>query len=705
MHTTGLDLFFTAKSVAVIGASTNKQKVGYQILNNLIKAERNESRSAKKRAIYPINPTSHSILGLKTHQSISQITDEIDMVVIVTPVGTVLSLVNEIIERNRLLAQTKRVKSVIIISAGFAEIDKEGRELQNLVTTKLLLANIRLLGPNTLGLIHTGYALNASFAQLDIPEGNLAVISQSGAMLTSLFNALHSRQAGVSFAISLGNKADINENDCLQYALQDTQTAAVIMYIESFSHLPTFFELVSQLRRVKPVIVLKGGTSSRGQVASSSHTAALATNQALLQSASAQFGFTLVENMEELMNVAFYLAHHKHLPTNTMVITNAGGPAVNTVDELQKTQVPLARWSRSAAENLEHLLPKSKAANPMDLLGDADPQRFKSAIEVAQRDPDIDSITIIITPQAVTDVPGIVEQILAIRGKKPLFVALMGGDHLETQRQKLRQRHIICSPFANDIVDMLSVLNRAAKHAFLPYRYVLSRPHTPTSLSDRLEGPQLRQTMIKQHGLPEHLILQPNLRATFSLLKKNHFRLPKYWIISRAEFSELKDLPYPLFVKTANLSIIHKKSVGAVFGIVNNANEAKQAYYSMSKFGNDVLYQELLDIDHELLVGIENDPQFGLYLTVGLGGSYTNLLADRAYCFLPAPRSVIQRAWKETKAAQVFADNEELTEGIIDELDRLQKLIMQYPWIRAIEVNPFAVSRDKLWVADIKLQV
>jgi len=201
--TDALELFFSARSVAVVGASSHRQKVGYQILNNLVKVSQKASPSsvAGKRKLYAVNPANSSILGVKCYPALTAIPDPIDLVIIVTPVGTVQGIVEELLSRNNTFKETERVKAVVIISAGFAETDADGRVLQQLILMKLTIGGVRLLGPNTLGLIHTGKKLNASFAQQDIPEGNLAVISQSGAMLTALFNALVSRQAGVSFCL------------------------------------------------------------------------------------------------------------------------------------------------------------------------------------------------------------------------------------------------------------------------------------------------------------------------------------------------------------------------------------------------------------------------------------------------------------------------------------------------------------------------
>jgi len=477
------------------------------------------------------------------------------------------------------------------------------------------------------------------------------------------------------------------------------------MYIESFSHLPRFFELVSRVRRVKPVIVLKGGTSSRGQAASSSHTAALATNQSLLYAASLQFGFTLVNNMEELMNAAFFMAHHRILPNNTMVITNAGGPAVNTIDELQHAGVGLAKWSQRAQDDLASLLPDIKPNNPLDLLGDADPERFRHAIAIAQRDQDIESILVITTPQAVTDMGGITDQIVNSKGNKPIFVAMMGGDQLERYRSKLRASQILCSKYANNIVEMLQVLSRVNKGTFLPYNYTLSEALTPSTSSNRLSVPQLHRRLAVQQGISEQFLVQPNMGETFSLLEDAGFKVPKYWLIREDNIATLRQLSYPIFVKTANLSIIHKKKMGAVYGVASDPKEAGLAFDQLRKFGNEVLYQEVIKIEHELLLGIENDPQFGVYLTVGLGGSYTNLLGDRAYCFLPAPLSILEKTWKQTKAAMLFAQNPDITKQILTEISRLQQFLMKHPWIKSVEINPLAVSQGQLWVADIKIQV
>ncbi len=676
MH--ALNLFFQAKSIAVIGASTNPLKVGNQIFRNL---DKNNAPHPFAKKLYPINPHMTSLLGHQAYPSILDVPAPVEVVIIVTPAVTVQEITDQILQRNKKLPASEQVKGVLIISAGFAETSKEGKALQEAVTAKLASANIRVLGPNSLGISSSVNHVNASFAQKLIPEGNIALISQSGAMLTALFDVISSSQLGISFSVSLGNKADINENDCLEYAANDPQTRVIALYLESFSDLPGFFELVSSISKKKPVIVLKGGTSQRGQAASASHTAALATNQVLLAAAAKQMGFVLVNTIEELINTVFFLSSHHYLIQNAMIVTNAGGPAVNTIDRLAEEKVELAQWSNLSKSELDRLIPGLPVHNPLDLLGDASPDRYKFAIQIAQRDQNIDSILVIITPQAVTDIPAIVNQLIALRGKKPVLVALMGGDHLDKFRVQLREAGFTCTNFPNDLVNILQYTRKVTDFHFSKKRFVTSTIHRA-------------QTPAKP--------ALTSLKKLFGLLKEYKLQIPEYKIITKETFPELRKLKYPLFAKTANLSIQHKKEVGALVGKVDSFSKAAKAFHQLKKFGDEVLFQEIIPIDTEILLGIENDPQFGLYLSIGLGGSHSNILADRAYVFLPAVKEELRSAWQQTKAHQILK-KDDLSENILEVMVILQKIVMKNSWIKSIEVNPLAINSEGAWVVDIKV--
>ncbi len=673
-----LPTFLSAQSIAVIGASEHPEKVGHQILRNLVDGNK---ELKKKRRLYPINPTAKTILGEKVFADILQITEAIDLIIIATPAPTVPTLIDQMIERNRQVEKKKKTKSVVIISAGFAEIDQKGKDLQHVISTKLQLAGIHLLGPNSLGFLYPAEYLNASFANHEIAAGNLAVISQSGAMLTALFDALQDQKVGVSFAISLGNKSDVNENDCLEYARHDTHTQAIALYLESFADLPTFFDLVTRIKKQKPIIVLKGGMSQHGQQASASHTAALATNQVLLAAASEQMGFALVYTIEELINISFFLARHRQLPENVMVITNAGGPAVNTIDEIEKNGVTLAQWSKTSLQNISDLLPKVKPANPLDLLGDAQAEDVAHALRIAQRDENVDSMLLIITPQAVTNFPAIVDACIHEQRRKPLFVSLIGGEHLEPFRRQLTTQHIMNTPFPNDLVSILQTMKKLSA-----YKYE-------------------KELFYKQSLRKTPLHRQLTISQAFELLRKEGFSIPSFVVINQENLHHFHQLKYPLFAKTANLALLHKKEMGAIFGIVHSAREAEQAYAHLRQFGNEMLLQEVVDIQHELLLGAQRDDQFGLFLTIGLGGSYTNVLADRSYVFLPASKNQLQKAWQKTKAFQALEKNEVLSKKIVDSMHTLQKVMMKNTWLKGVEINPLVVNQKGIWVTDIKVIV
>src|SRR5579859_506646 len=665
-----LDHFFTAKSIAVIGASNHRAKVGHQVLRNLL-------ASKTHREIYPINPTSQSILGLPVYPNLTAIKKPVDVVIIATPAETVGTLIDEIILRNSTFAASEKVKALVIISAGFAEVGEKGKQLQREIVAKLQAAGIALLGPNTLGFISATHQLNASFAQHDIPAGNLGIISQSGAILTALFDELQDLSCGISFAVSLGNEAGVTENNCLEFALDDPHTDVVLLYLESFSNLPHFFSLTSRLSKKKPVIVLKGGTSQRGQQASLSHTAALATNQVLLRAAAKQMGFVVVENIEQLVNLASFLAWQKHIPENVMVITNAGGPAVNTIDELTTAQVPLAQWSKQSQVSLNEYMPHIPPNNPLDLLGDADPKRFRAAIEIAQRDMHINAVLVIVTPQAMTDMSGIVHELLSIKGKKPLFVSLIGGAHLESLRQLLQHHHLLSPTYPNDTATTLHFLTQLNHAKYSPHEF-----------------------------WPEHRSDQsaplPTLDETFHVLKNYGFHIPKYAIMNEENSHTLEKIPYPLFAKTANPALAHKKDLGAVFGIVHNHAEAQHAYSILQKFGSKVLFQEVIEPGTEILLGAVNDPQFGWYMTIGLGGSDANLLADRSYAFLPTTQKQLMETWLRTKAATLFANKPEQVKHILEYMTDFQRLLIENPWIKELEINPLTINETGLWVLDVK---
>lgn len=665
-----LSSFFHPSSIAVIGASRDSKKVGHQILKNLLEYKDGE--------VYPVNPTAHSILGLTTYPNLAEIPKKVELAIIAVPLPFVEQVIDDCVN--------KKVEAVVIITAGFAEMSTEGKALQEKIETKLKENNIDLLGPNSLGFLSPYHSLNASFANQKIVPGSLALISQSGAMLTALFTEMESNKVGCSFAFSLGNKAGISENEALEFASQDSHTKVIGLYLESFVDLPKFFQLASVVSKEKPVILLKGGRSKTGQAASVSHTAALATNDVLLKEAATQFGFVMVDTVEEFIETIFFLEKFKTLPENTMIITNAGGPGVNTVDVSEYKNLTLAQWSETSAENLKHELPNSHITNPLDVIGDANAERFSLAIRQAQRDQQIDSIVVIITQQSVTNIPEVVEMLMELKGKKPICVALIGGEKFNHYRKMLNSSGIFCTEYPNAIIEVLSIAKRAAEAKYISEKFVPFK--TP-----------------KQANFQKNYA--NDLHATFQLLGEYGFKLPIYSIIN--DEKNLERVKVPVYAKTANLALAHKKDVGAIYGIAKTPEDVQASYQKLKKFGESVLYQSIIEADLELLLGVNRDPQFGPYLAIGLGGSWTNVLSDRSYTFLPTSKKILKIKLQQTKAYDALDKlSTKFTQNIIGKIvelmAQLQKLMHDHPEIQELEINPLMINKKGVWAADVKIK-
>ena len=658
-----------AQSFAVIGASREPAKVGHQIFKNLL--------ANKKLNVYPVNPSARQILNQPVFDSLLSITEMVEVAIIAVPIKFIQPVIDDCVQ--------KKVQAVIIVTAGFSELSAQGGQLQDQIAHQLKSANISLLGPNTLGILQPRSGINASFAGQDISAGNLALISQSGAMMTAIFSEMSSKKIGVSFAISLGNKGDISENEALEYALNDPSTKTIALYLESFSDIAKFFQLCSVISKQKPIILLKGGSSKLGQAATASHTAALATNFELLKAAQRQMGFVVVNTIEDFIQSCFFLETYHVTPENVMVITNAGGPGVNTTDVVEAQGVDLAEWSPSSLKNISQHLPDIHISNPFDILGDAQSDRFQLAIKQALADPNVDSILTIITQQAVTDIESIVNMIVKLRSKKPLTISLIGGQNLEKYRSKLRDHGIFCTEYPNEVIEILGTMKKVHSASYISERY---KP-MPTS--------------------PHQALYQPTLNSAYKLIKQYDVEIPKFDIATSV--SETKKVLLPSFAKTANLTIKHKKLIGAIYGVVETQKEAAEAYAQLEKFGNEVLYQQIIEADHEMLVGVNHDPQFGWYMAVGLGGTQTNIINDRAYIFLPATRKMFKEAFKTTKAFGTIKQYEMKTarfnviENIIDLLVKIQQIVIDHPEMAELEINPLMIKDDHLWIADVKMSV
>jgi acetyltransferase len=654
-----LDNLFDAKSFAVIGASTDESKVGHQILKNLT--------LNKHLTLYPVNLKGGTILGHQAYSHLSKTPTVPDVVIISIPAQFVESVVDECIKI--------KTKTVVLISSGFAEMGEAGVALQSTIIAKLKEANILLLGPNSMGYLNPHKQIFASFGQSEVNPGSISVISQSGAMLSALFDEYNSSGVGISTAFSLGNRVGIAEHDCLEYALADDQTKVIAIYLESVSDPKKLLNILVSAKHKKPIFLLKGGTTQEGRVAALSHTAALATSEVLLSSLCHQTGIVQVANFEQLVRASIAASLSHYLPENVMIITNAGGPAVVLTDEIASAGIPLHTISPGTGASLKVALPGLKLGNPLDLLGDATSDSFKHALNTLYADNEIDVIAVIITKQAVTDLDAITAVLSRKRGKHIVFACIAGGDDLEIYRTKLKSAGLIVTRYPNEIAETLNLLYRAKKfHSQYIYDYTLPNLDFsfPVSYLD-----------------------------TLKLIESCGFKTPASKIItSESELSTLSTLGYPLIAKTTNLEIKHKAKIGAIMVDLIGQSECLAAYTKLKQWGSSVVFQEKIKSGLEVLLGAHHDPIWGWYIALGLGGSLSDTYDDRVYIFLPAAKDMFKSALARTKLYSLLKPTQ--TNMLISGILKFQDTVLSVPKLTEIEINPLFITENALISADLK---
>lgn len=681
-----LDSLLNPKSIAIVGVSLEPMKVGHQIFSNLL------SFPGK---VFPINPKHTKIAGHTCYPDILSVPDHIDLVVIATPFFTVEDVVHQCID--------KKVKAVICITAGFAENGKKGKELQERIAKKLADNHIALLGPNTLGAVNPHEHMNASFAPAQIDKGSIALISQSGALLTTIFSQFSNRGVGCSFAVSLGNGAGVSVNDALRFAADDPHTTVIGVYLESIPNITEFFTLTKEISKTKPVLLLKGGTTDAGQHASLSHTAALATDSTLLSAGQYQYGFCMVDTIEQWFETLFFLDKHgtDHFPSNLMILTNAGGPGVNSVDLASKSGLNLAKWHHHTIETFAREIPRVHPSNPTDLLGDAGVRDIQVALELAQEDPLIESVLLIITPQAVTDIPGIVRLLIERSHKKtkPFIVAPMIGEEYRREINKLRDCGITTVEYANEGVEIFTYVDRV-RRAFLIDR--------SEKLMRNIHQFQAEETKAVEPSRKRFALQTNKLEEVYLLLEDYGFTLPHCAIVTHS--SQLDDLDkldpsrvYPLIAKTANLNLKHKAVLGAVVKDIQNKEDAVNAYEQLKRFGEKALFQEVIEDAQEVIVGGRKDPVYGTFIAVGTGGSLTNIIADRQYIFLPASQREIRDTLKRTKLITLLTPEQQAL--VLNCLEQFATVLLEHPEIGELEINPLMVTAHTAYVADVKVEL
>ncbi|NIM91791.1 MAG: CoA-binding protein [Candidatus Aminicenantes bacterium] len=684
-----LNFIFYPRSIAVIGASREPGSVGQSLLANII-------GNRIQGIVYPVNPKAKGILGIKSYPTVTEIPDVVDLAIIIVPSRYVPSVLDE--------CGQKGVKGAIIISAGFKEIGGAGIELEQEIEKIIENYNISLLGPNCLGIINTDpkSCLNATFGMQFPKQGNISFVSQSGALCVAVLE--YAKEANVGFAkfISMGNKADINENDLLLYLKEDHKTDVILMYLEDLVNGREFMriarEITSDASNPKPIIALKAGSTVLGARAASSHTGSLAGSDKVYDAVFEQCGVLRVETLEELFDyVRAFSSQPLPAGRNVAIVTNSGGPGILATDSCIHYGLNVTSLSSNTVQALKKALPPTASFNnPVDLIGDAHHDRYEVSLKHVLKDKKVHSSIVILTPTAFTDVEKIATSIVntANAHKKPVLACFLGVYDVSKGIEILEENGIPSYRFPESAARVLSEMTN--------YTWWLNRPQTGIRKFkvNKIKAKKIIESVQKQgrHFLSEQEAYQVLEAYKFPVIKS---------ILAKDEKGAMEKasrLGFPVAMKIVSPDILHKFDYGGVKLNLKNQSEVRQAYREILRNVRarepkaritGILVETMARAGKEVILGMNRDPQFGPILMFGLGGIYVEALEDVAFRLAPIRELTASMMIKRTKTHKIldgFRGGPVYDIPAIEEsLKRLSQLVSDFELIKELDINPLIV--------------
>lgn len=654
-----LDALFKPKSIAVIGASRHKEKVGNVVFRNLLATYHGK--------LYPVNTKAEDVEGIKAFKSVKEIPDPVDLVVITVPREAVPTVMEEAVE--------KQVKAAIVITAGFKEVGEE--RLENEVISIARKGSIRVLGPNTFGIITP--ELNATFAYSDVKRGNIALVVQSGGLGVYMLNWAQKNRIGISYMVSLGNQADVKEYEVLEYLSHDAETKAIFVYLEGVSDGSAFLETLPEVTKRKPVVFLKGGTTSNGAAAAKTHTGSLAGSFEVFKAAVRTGGGILVENLHDLLNLAKILMYSEPIRDQILVITNSGGHGVLTSDEIEKNGLKLVEIPSWMQEELRKVLPPtSMPKNPLDLTGDANRDRYLSALKVVSN---LDCTKLVIV-QALPMVScsDVARVITSFKGKGIIGIT-MGLDE-DFALKILESAGMPAFTFPEDAVKAI--------------RYLVKKPEPRKKI-------RIAQPIEAAVELTKGKTTLRDYEA-LKLMEIYGIRTPK-WGVAEGEDEAQRiadNIGYPVVMKISPDQPLHKTELKGV--VVNvEKDQVKEVYKQLSKQTKRVLIQEQLS-GLETFVGGLKDPVFGHVVLVGSGGIYVDVLKNVSYALSPVYEDEAQELLQESKIHDMLhARKRGYDEGsLIRTIITVSRMIVDLD-IKEMDINPLFVNERGAFATDVRI--
>ncbi len=682
-----LDALFKPESVAVIGASRSEGKVGHEIVSSLL-------RGGFPGEVFPVNPKADEIEGLKCYPDLKSIGKAPDLAVIVVPAKAVKGAMSQCAD--------VRVKAAVIITSGFREVGEEGMALERSIMQIARRANIRVLGPNCLGLMVPSRKLNASFGG-DLPEpGSIAYMSQSGSILAAILDMATAQDIGFSKLVSIGNKADIDEIDMIRALGEDPETKVIAGYLETIADGDAFVRESERISHEKPILLMKAGITGAGLRAASLHTGSLTTGQAAYECVFERAGVIRCASTKQQFDFARALATQP-LPDgpNVAVIANGGGPGIMTVDEIERQGLALAEPSQATRERLTAALPMHASVNnPFDLLGDAPADRYKKALEIILEDPEIHSVLVLLTPHGVTEIGDTARAVLRVierNPQKPVLACFLGGTRVEEGTRILRKGGVPCYDAPESAVATVKVMAE--------YGHWRSRPKRVVKLFpvNRRKVEQIIRRH-KQRGTPDVGEMESK-----EILEAYGFVTPRGTVATSAEQAAnmAEQIGYPVVLKIWSPDILHKTELGGVRANLNNEQEVIDAFdlmmYRIPRKVPDadilgVLVEEMVTSGQEVILGMSRDPRFGPLMMFGMGGIMVEVMREVAFYPAPLTADEAKEMLQGTRTYQLLSgarggegvDIDLVAEG----LQRLSQLVTEFPDIEEMEINPYVVGPE-----------
>lgn len=698
-----LDCLFSPRAIAVFGASQRHESVGYRVFTNLLESDYSGS-------VYAINPKYEKLGEQRCYPDIHSIGQPINLAVIATPAATVPSIIRDCGEHG--------VRAAIVHSAGFGDDNTHGRNLKQEMLENARQYHIRLLGPNCLGLIQPAIGINATFSKNNARPGKLALVSQSGALCTAVLDWATLHDIGFSGIVSLGDAADIDFGDILDYLSQDAQTHSILMYIEGIRDARGFMSGLRSAARMKPVIVIKSGRHSEGARAAITHTGAMVGADNVFDAALQRAGVVRAMTVSQLFAAAQVMSSEYRVNGNRLaIITNGGGPGVMATDRATDLGIELAELSEETVQVLDKTLPAHWSfANPIDVLGDADAERYYHAVRACLDDHGVDGIIVMLTPQAMTQPLDCAQAVLKARGKtsKPVLVCWMGEEQVRVSNEFFAKHHIPAFTSPESAVEAFFYL---ASY----YRNQQLLMQVPTPLGRHSEPDIDGAGLIIENALQDGRKI---LTTAESKAVLHAFSIPVTQSIECHDPGEAlvvaESIGFPVVMKIHSPDITHKTDVSGVRLNIGDAQTVRSAFHELVNIVSNksrgaeirgVTIEPMYHSSHgrELIIGVIRDPVFGPAITFGAGGTQVEVLHDQAIALPPLNSYLARKMIEQTRVARLLKAYRNLPEvnmeSLVQLLRRVSEMVCELPHIESLDINPLIADEQGVIALDARIEV